>query len=116
MFQTFEEYKKMRTFEETINEIKEKVSESGKLTQIAEECAEGAQAALKYYRALNGEGNEIDAISSKIHLIEELADISVCMDVFMGDYERSVFNMVYERKLKRWKERLNGRTKPGQDS
>ena len=49
-----------------------------RLIQLSEECVECAQAALKLFRAINGD-TPVTQMDAKEHLIEEIADVSVCM-------------------------------------
>lgn len=94
-----------------ILDIKDKVPEDRRLTQLAEECAEGAQAALKLFRAYTGNEPQLNDGTLRLKLLEEIADIFVCVDVFWNDLDRAVCMEYYEAKLKRWEDRLNGRTK-----
>ena len=60
----------------TIKEMIAMTGEEYMLRQLAEECAELAQAALKLVRAWNGE-TPVPASEARAALIEELADASL---------------------------------------
>lgn len=82
--------------------------------QLAEECAELAQAALKVVRAQNGETPEKleDAMN---HYIEELADVFVMTRIANCDLNavqaEKMYNII-EYKRERMAERLISRDKP----
>lgn len=82
--------------------------------QLAEECAELAQAALKVVRAQNGETPEKleDAMN---HYIEELADVFVMTGIANCDLNavqaEKMYNII-EYKRERMAERLISRDKP----
>jgi hypothetical protein len=86
------------------------IPEEKRLRQLAEECSEGAQAALKLIRAYEGE-KQLDKTACRLHLMEELADITVCFDVILTDVDRVAYFKYVKEKAKRWKERLNGGSK-----
>ena len=91
-------------------QIKEKIREmvpvEKRLTQLAEECCEGAQAALKLNRAYDGE-KQLKSFECRVKLIEEMVDILICMEVLMTDLDSKYADEIYEMKLKRWEKRLN---------
>lgn len=86
------------------------IPEEKRLRQLAEECAEGAQAALKLIRAYDGEP-QLSKAECRIHLLEEIADIAVSAGAIMSDLDRAVFDEFCDEKQKRWKERINSGTK-----
>jgi hypothetical protein len=86
------------------------IPEDKRLRQLAEECSEGAQAALKLIRAYEGE-KQLDKTACRFHLIEELADITVCTNAILTDVDRIAYFKYIGEKAKRWKERLNGLSK-----
>ena len=86
------------------------IPEDKRLRQLAEECSEGAQAALKLIRAYEGE-KQLDKTACRLHLIEELADIIVCINAILTETDRVVGYKYIAEKEKRWKERLNGGSK-----
>lgn len=77
-----------------------------RLEQLAEECCEFGQAALKLARVLRKENptpkTEADAV---YNLIEECADVRVCINA-LGDLIPSTSGLE-ETKRKRWEARLN---------
>lgn len=82
--------------------------------QLAEECAELAQAALKVVRAQNGETPEKleDAMD---HYIEELADVFVMTGIAVLNLNDVQMNKIYKivgDKRERMAERLISRDKP----
>ena len=86
--------------------IREAVPIEKRLTQLAEECCEGAQAALKLNRAYDGE-KQLKSVECRIKLIEEMVDILICMDVVMNDLDSKYADEIYEMKLRRWEKRLD---------
>lgn len=85
---------------------------SERLTQLAEECAELAQAALKLRRALNpgGSPTPCDLTEANENMQEEVADVLVCI----AAVDRYIFDVspclgvetVMRNKIKRWARRL----------
>lgn len=90
--------------------IRDEVPLDKRLTQLAEECCEGAQAALKLRRAYDGE-KQLKSPECRIKLIEEMVDILICMDVIMTDLDSKYADDIYEIKLKRWEKRLDNANK-----
>ena len=87
--------------------IRERVGEAEILAQFAEECAELAQAALKYRRALTG--NNPTPMSVKTagdNLLEEMADVSLCMSMLGRPEAEEQKQMIERSKLLRWAKRL----------
>lgn len=85
------------------------LSQSEILAQLAEEAAELSQAALKLRRALGGTGNPTPVTAQEAFegLLEELADVTVCVNQICGinwDY----VNEIAKNKLGRWEGRLEG--------
>ena len=79
------------------------------LRQMAEECSELSQAALKYIRALRNETPmRIDEAIE--HLTEEIADVRLMIDAVSATVlsERNVDDVqaIKEQKLERWKTRM----------
>lgn len=92
------------------------------LAQLAEECSEAAQAALKLRRAENRVNpTPVSEKEALLNLVEELADVYLCAFVLFGgelDEKDSSNNMdalgdamceTMEEKLDRWKQRLVAR-------
>ncbi len=97
-----------------LNLIRERKTPDYLYRQLAEECAELAQAALKVVRAQNGETPEKleDAME---HYIEELADVFVMTGIANCDLNavqaEKMYNII-ECKRERMAERLISRDKP----
>lgn len=85
------------------------IGEPAALEQLAEECAELAQAALKLARIERGENpTPVQWIAAQRLLLDEIADVEVCLSVLSTG---NVLNLDYiqnveDLKLKRWKNRL----------
>lgn len=88
--------------------IYEAVGAPAMMNQIAEECCELGQAALKYRRTI--EGGNPTPISEKTawsHLLEEVADIMLCINELpVGDDGAKIVIRQMVIKKKRWKKRL----------
>ena len=79
------------------------------LTQLAEECSELAQAALKLRRSITGI-NPTPMVEevARSALIEEIADLFVCLDALgiqTDEYEDLVIR-IWDEKMARWAKRL----------
>lgn len=81
-----------------------------RLIQLSEECVECAQAALKLFRAINGD-TPVTQMEAKEHLIEEIADVSVCMTALHDVAPLSDVGEIIAEKAQRWEQRINA----GQD-
>lgn len=77
------------------------------LIQLAEESVELSQASLKYLRATRNETPVTESEARK-HLIEEMADVSVCMTVLQRIAPSSEIAEIITQKVKRWEGRING--------
>lgn len=94
-----------------MNKIIEQIGECAVLEQLAEECVELAQAALKLARKKRGENptpkNESECI---LDLVEEIADIHVCLEVIhdLDWFDEDLVGIFFDYKVKRWNERLEG--------
>ena len=96
-----------------LNLIRERKTPDYLYRQLAEECAELAQAALKVVRAQNGETPEKleDAMD---HYIEELADVFVMHNIASLDLNATQISKMYKimgDKRERMTERLISRDK-----
>ena len=94
---------------EIFEAISEKYGKEYMLRQMAEECSELSQAALKYIRALRNETPmRIDEAIE--HLTEEIADVRLMIDAVSTTVLtwRDVDDMqaIKEQKLERWKTRM----------
>ena len=99
----------MQNNKEIFENIAGKYGKDYMLRQMAEECCELAQAALKYIRAdLKETPMRID--ESIEHLTEEIADVWLMIDAVSATVlsERDVDDVraIKERKLERWKTRM----------
>lgn len=81
------------------------------LTQLAEECSEAAQAALKLRRAKTGVNPTPKSVREcRKALVEEIADVQVCVQALpLTGEERIEICRVESRKRRRWLDRLTGR-------
>jgi len=77
-----------------------------RLINLAEECNECAQATLKLYRAMHGD-TPVSMMDAREHLIEEIADVSVCMTALGDMAPLSDVGEVITQKAARWEERIN---------
>lgn len=77
------------------------------LIQLAEESSELSQAALKYVRVLRSE-TPVSEQDARTHLIEEIADVSVCMTALNRTAPAAEICEVIAQKVQRWEDRLNG--------
>lgn len=95
----------MDTGEDVLNfeGIKKSISEAALYEQLAEECAELSQAALKKARILRGENpTPIDMDSADEKVAEEYSDVSLCARVIGLEIDIISFNYKYMR----WVERI----------
>lgn len=75
------------------------------LCQLAEECAELAQAANHYRRTLSKKNQaRMSENEAKENLIEEIADVSLCLKVLGADSGiiRMKANKIMAEKMERW--------------
>ena len=87
--------------------IREHLDKSEILAQLAEECAELTQAALKYRRALDGNNpTPVGEQKAVMHLIEEIADVDLCVSLLTTPEDDQQKLMIERAKLLRWEERL----------
>ena len=97
-----------------IYRIKDRIGEAAVLEQLAEECAELAQAALKMARIERGENpTPVTMKTAKENLLEEIADVIVCLNVLRVEamfLDESLLFTVME-KMRRWDVRLQERGK-----
>lgn len=96
----------MKLYSQNIEYIIEHVSEHRLYEQLAEECCELAQAALKMSRYLQKEDSVAmteEEIYSKLD--EEMTDVHVCMDTL---YRRlTIDTELAAKKVARWKSRID---------
>ena len=90
-----------------MDQIKINLPETEILSQLAEEAAELAQAALKLRRAIDRRNPTIvSEESARFHIMEEYGDVLNCMDQLMTDYTMAIVETGRKGKLRRWQERL----------
>lgn len=91
-----------------MDEIRKRVPDTELLAQLAEECMELGQAALKMRRVLDGTNPTPKTLEAcKVNLTEEWADVVVCVDALAADWiDRVEAVEIAYRKTKRWLERL----------
>ena len=95
-----------------IEYIRLKLPETEQLAQLAEECSELAQAALKLRRVVMEDSvnpTPCGVVETIGHLQEEIADVLVCLQVTEYIGEVSAYPLVEEimdRKTRRWARRL----------
>lgn len=77
------------------------------LAQLAEECAELGQAALKLRRVLDGSNpTPVSYQDAKLALMEEAADVQLCMRTVHALADRAVIEDIIRCKKDRWLQRL----------
>lgn len=90
--------------------IVERIGEPAFLEQLAEECSELAQAALKTARKYRGENPTPKTIDECYDALqEEIADVMLCMSEYLDCKGPNYLNCVTLMKLKkhkRWEQRL----------
>lgn len=88
--------------------IKRHLPEEELLLQLAEECAELAQAALKLRRVLAGiNPTPITEDEARENLLEETADIYCVLGVLLDSIKQLEVYDITERKRARWAARLD---------
>ena len=99
----------MQNKEEIFEAISGKYGKEYMLRQMAEECSELSQAALKYIRAVRKE-TPMRIVEAIEHLTEEIADVRLMIDAVSATVlsERDVDDVhaIKEQKLERWKKRM----------
>lgn len=94
---------------ETEIKIKEYLGESEMLCQLAEECAELSQAALKLRRALTGiNPTPVTADEARWNLVEEVADVYNVLGLLLDTEDNAEIYSIIRRKKERWLKRLEG--------
>lgn len=78
------------------------------LEQLAEECDELGQAALKMARVLRKENpTPTSEAAARVHLAEEAADVMVCLiELSRVFFDVDQNGMIREQKIIRWHDRL----------
>lgn len=87
--------------------IIEEIGVPAMLEQLAEECCELSQAALKMSRRMRGENptlkTEMECLDS---LTEEIADVELCIDELWNMIDETRVESVKDQKRVRWQIRL----------
>lgn len=87
--------------------IKQHLPEEELLLQLAEECAELAQAALKLRRVLTGiNPTPVTESEARSNLLEEAADVYCVLGLLLGHEEHAEMYNITKRKKERWAARL----------
>lgn len=90
--------------------IKQHLPEEELLLQLAEECAELAQAALKLRRVMAGiNPTPITEDEARSNLLEEAADVYCVSRLLLGYEEHAEIYGIIKRKKERWAGRLEGK-------
>lgn len=84
----------------TISEMFKIVGEQYMLRQLAEECCELGQAALKAVRAMNEE-TPMSLSDAREHLVEEIADVMVMVTILKAGFLSVVENYDIEQEMDR---------------
>ena len=89
--------------------IKQHIPQDELLTQLAEECAELSQAALKLRRALTGiNPTPVTVDEARKSLVEEAADVYNVMGLLLDAEDNAEIYSIIRRKKERWLKRLEG--------
>lgn len=89
--------------------IKQHLPQDELLAQLAEECAELSQAALKLRRALTGiNPTPVTAEEARANLVEEIADILNVSELLLEIDDVDEIYDIVQRKRERWLKRLDG--------
>ena len=87
--------------------IKQHLPQDELLTQLAEECAELSQAALKLRRALTGiNPTPVTAEEARKNLVEETADVYNVLGLLLDAVDNAEIYSIIRRKKERWLKRL----------
>ena len=89
--------------------IKQHIPQDELLAQLAEECAELSQAALKLRRALTGiNPTPVTAEEARANLVEEIADVYNVSGFLLETEDFLEIYDIVQRKRERWLKRLEG--------
>lgn len=89
--------------------IKQHIPQDELLAQLAEECAELSQAALKLRRALTGiNPTPVTAEEARKNLVEETADVYNVLGLLLDAVDNAEIYSIIRRKKERWLKRLEG--------
>ena len=93
----------------SVDLIREKLSQEELLCQLAEECAELGKAALKLRRVYDGKNpTPVKNKEAYNNLLEEISDVALCLDVLNLNTPNNMFEVqkTINMKLERWALRL----------
>lgn len=89
--------------------IKQHIPQDELLAQLAEECAELSQAALKLRRALTGiNPTPMTVEDARLNLAEEAADVYGVLGLLLDAVDNAEIYSIIRRKKERWLKRLEG--------
>ena len=89
--------------------IKQHLPQDELLAQLAEECAELSQAALKLRRALTGiNPTPVAADEARRNLVEEAADVYNVLGLLLDAEDNAEIYSIIRGKKERWLKRLEG--------
>ena len=89
--------------------IKQHIPQDELLAQLAGECAELSQAALKLRRALTGiNPTPVTAEEARKNLVEEAADVYNVLGLLLDAADNAEIYSIIRRKKERWLNRLEG--------
>ena len=89
--------------------IKQHLPQDELLAQLAEECAELSQAALKLRRALTGiNPTPVTADEARRNLVEEAADVYNVLGLLLDAEDNAEIYGIIRKKKARWVKRLEG--------
>lgn len=82
--------------------------EDTRLIQLAEEASELAQACIKLVRVMHNDSPAPEQ-AVRDNLIEEMADVSVCMTALQDIAPLAKVGEIIAQKAQRWEDRINGK-------
>lgn len=89
--------------------IKQHIPQDELLAQLAKECAELSQAALKLRRALTGiNPTPVTVEEARKNLVEEAADVYNVLGLLLDTEDNAEIYSIIRRKKERWLKRLEG--------
>lgn len=94
---------------DAIEYVRNTLSKEEQLAQLAEECAELGKAALKLRRVYDGRNpTPVTRPEAFNNLVEEIADVTLCMEVLGMNTAEVLYNCAKIRleKAARWKRRI----------
>ena len=100
---------------QSVDLIRENLSQEELLCQLAEECAELGKAALKLRRVYDGKNpTPVGRGEAYNNLLEEIADVALCLEVLDLNTPHVLFEVqkIINMKKKRWALRLKEAESP----